>query len=934
VSAIASSRSLSGEAVHDDEPATSATPVLLVAGPSIGAADAPAVGGKAAGLAWLGTLGFNVPAFFVVTVPAFRAHLRTDSIGAPLAEAILVAADADPCDPEATNALARTSTRLALALREGTLDKALSDQIASALKSLGVGPYAVRSSMVGEDSAEHSFAGQLDSALYQRDIVEVLDSVRGCWSSAFGERALAYASRLGLALADVRMGVVVQRMVNAEVSGVLFTADPISGDRDTCVLSATYGLGEGIVSGLCQTDEYAWSAAGGELKASIAEKDSQVVCCASGRGTEVTPVADDDRRRRVLSTQQVDELGRAGRRLAAAAGRPMDVEWCYADGVLHIVQARPITSLPGTPDRSGPKRVFDNSNVQESYNGVTTPLTFSFASRAYTTTFRLFAKTLGVSEASMVEFEPYARTLIGLVRGRVYYNVNSWLRLLALLPGAERNREDMANVMWRTAIDPLSEERPPRLAGLRRKAEVARVGIRLAWRFVWLDREIRRFLEHFHSIHDQVDRNDLPAATLSDLYDLTRRLYAELLDKWEAPNLNDFRVMMLSGALRRALVKLYPQEEVDSRLGDLLGGIDGIESVEPTRLLVGLACDIRTDATLDAAVRGGEPQQAMRRLRELSPPIAQRIDAYIARYGDRSMGELKLESSPLRENPGFIIGILRNFLDRPDIDPETLTRSERERYQTTLADVTRRLPRSRRALFGWLLRIARKAIKARETLRLRRTLAFGLARDSYRAIGMRLAEADVLEDPRDVLYLGVDELEAFIEGRAISATLAPLAAARKAEYSAYEAENVPNRFETYGCPYIGNEQRDPLGESATSASPERLLHGLGCCAGEVEGAVRLIFSPDDELSLNGRILCTVRTDPGWTPLFPAASGLVIERGSQLSHSAVVAREFGLPTVVGIPNVTRILGDGERVRVDGSAGTVERLDSSDTTDTPR
>src|SRR4051794_4009801 len=596
----------------------------------------------------------------------------------------------------------------------------------------------------------------------------------------------------------------------------------------------------------------------------------------------------------------------------------MDVEWCLGGGEVYVLQARPVTSLPAG---GGPPRSFDNSNIQESYNGVTTPLTFSFASRAYATVFRSMLQALGVPRRSVAEFEPAARTLLALIRGRVYYNLASWQHMLSLFPGGRRRTEEVATVMWHTELAAPTAER----GTLRRRAETAAVAARLVLHFVRLRREIERFLAHFDATYAGVDRARLADASLTELYATSHRLYAGLLDHWDAPNINDLRVTVTCGRLRRLLERLYEEGEVDARLADLLGGIDGIESVAPTQLLVSVAEAARRDEAAAAALRSGDAVDALDRLRERAPVIADRVDRYMDLYGDRGIGELKLETTPPRDDPSFVVEVLRGYLDRPDLRAGDLVASERDRFRAAAADLARRMPPWRRPLLRRELALARTAVKARETMRLRRTRAFALARDVYRGMGRRLHEAGVLEDPRDVLYLTVDELEGFVEGRAVSAELVPLVAARRAEYARYESEEAPNRLEAAGSPYLGIGGPQPSARDAANGhGAGRTLRGLGCCAGVVDGSVRILTDARDGLALNGRILCTVRTDPGWAPLFPMVSGLIVERGSALSHSAVVARELGIPTVVGVPDVTRILEEGETVRLDGAAGTVDRL----------
>jgi phosphohistidine swiveling domain-containing protein len=899
---------------------------MLVAG-DVDVAELQRVGGKAAGLALLRRLGIRCPEFFVVTADAFRAHLRKGETPAALGEAMLAFAELED-GRMAPGDVAELSARLRAAVESVPLDAELVEGIEAATGQLGPGPYAVRSSMVGEDSARHSFAGLLESRLFQPTPADVLDAVRQCWASAFGERVLVYAVRAGVSPVEVRLGVIVQQMVDAEVAGVAFSVNPVSGRRDECLITATYGLGEGVVEDLVAADEFVWSPDGGERSASVATKDREIVQARSGRGTEQRRTSAQAREQRALSLERVAEVGTLTRRVAAGAGYPVDLEWAYAGGVLHALQSRPITSLPRERDERAPGRVLDNSNIQESFNGVTTPLTFSFASRVYATVFSDLLRTLGASRRSLEEFEPASRTLLAIVAGRVYYNLDSWRALYHVFPGGGRRIEEVETVMWHTAIGSGPAATRPLGQRLRRAVEVIEFASRMALGFVRLDREIKGFVARFQSIYDSIDRRHLPDRSLVELYEMSRRLQTELLREWHIPNLNDFRVIMLCGHLHRLLGRFYEGQELDARLADLLGGIEGIESVEPTRLLVAIAQAARCDAVVVTALRTLQPDAALKVVRERAPGVAAQIDDYVERYGDRTIGELKLETVTAREDPEFLVGVLRSYLDRPVLDPSQLTTAERERYRTTLTEVKRRLPPWRRPLLEREVALARKAVHAREALRLRRTLAFGLARDVYGAMGVRLHEEQLIDDPRDVFYITVDELEAFVEGRAVSVQLAPLVSVRKQEWKAYRAQEPANRIEVVGSPYIGNDLRDHPAASANSENGA--LRGLGCCGGVVEAPVRLVREPRDGLGMNGEILCTLRTDPGWAPLFFTASGLIVERGSVLSHSAILARELGLPTVVGIPGITKLLRDGERVRLDGEAGVVERLETATVT----
>lgn len=279
-----------------------------------------------------------------------------------------------------------------------------------------------------------------------------------------------------------------------------------------------------------------------------------------------------------------------------------------------------------------------------------------------------------------------------------------------------------------------------------------------------------------------------------------------------------------------------------------------------------------------------------------------------------------------------MFAILKNFLTRDDLTLETLAQNEAkfrsDAEEQVFPLLKQKLGGRALAKFNKDLAKLRDAIRNRENMRLARTRMFGLYRDIYRQLGEQLAFYGQLDEAEDIFYLTVEDIYAYSDGRSISAVLRPLVAARKAEFAQYETEEEPaHHFHTRGVVYCNNDYDYPFQEEIPGCGGEsgNELQGTGCYPGIVENNIRLIFSPEDELNLDGQILCTVRTDPGWAPLFPTAGGILVERGSTLSHSAVVARELGIPAVVGIPGLTSIVKDRELVRMDGSSGRVVRLD---------
>jgi rifampicin phosphotransferase len=287
------------------------------------------------------------------------------------------------------------------------------------------------------------------------------------------------------------------------------------------------------------------------------------------------------------------------------------------------------------------------------------------------------------------------------------------------------------------------------------------------------------------------------------------------------------------------------------------------------------------------------------------------------------MNELKLESSTLNDDPTFVLAMIRNYLDRPDLTPEGMTEKERAVRERAEAIVYERLKPWERPHFDWVLGRARRHIRDRENMRLVRTRVFGLVRRMFRALGDHMARRGVLDAAPDVFYLTTDELFGWVDGTSPTTDLREVAALRRAEHDRFAAEPPPaDRFETFGPVAWGNLYRP----RQAAVPPEGdVLQGLGCAPGVVRGVARVIHDPTDDLHLNGEILVAERTDPGWVPLFPSVSGILVERGSALSHSAIVAREFGIPTVVGIQGLTARVRDGMEVELDGAAGTVRLLD---------
>jgi len=877
------------------------------------------VGGKARALAELQREDLPIPPWFVVLPEAFSASLTSEQ-----AAALRTARDAEAI--RAVVASVAPSPPVAAAIRQAAADIARGADIA------GRADLAVRSSALAEDSAAYSFAGQLESfAFVQPD--QVAEYVARVWRSGFGERLIAYMQDAGLPVPPQAPAVVVQVMIDGAVSGVAFSADPVTGRRGITVVAATPGLGGAVVSGETNADTWRVDRDGHIVAADIATKQfahrrdpraPDGVATVALNGEDATQPALDDAR--------VTKVAALARRAAAFFGRPQDIEWTIGDGRLYLLQSRPITGLAAKVDPDGIRAIWDNSNIAESYGGVTTPFTFSFARRAYEHVYRQFCRLMRMDEKVIEAKADMFCCMLGLIRGRVYYNLFNWYRLVAVLPGYAFNRkfmEQMMGVRESLAEDiaqTLESDRPP---GQASTAERLRDGVRLlatVWGLLLAYAGINRRVRRFHRrIADTLGtaRPDLSALRPDELAVYYRRIEQRLLLHWDAPIVNDFATMFFHGLLRK-LVGAWVGDAQGTLQNDLLCAERGMISSEPAERVRRMAEIAAASESLVGVLCGGS-LTAIRAGMRAQPEFARELETYLDRFGDRCMEELKLESPTLFDDPLPLLRSVgqyaRNRLmpgGQASTDTElTLRREAEETVRKALAAHP-----VRRAIFAWALSATRARVRDRENLRFERTRVFGRARLIAVEIGKRLAALDCLDAPRDIFWLEVDEALAFVEGRATTIGLKGLVAQRKAEFERYRAEPAPaDRFETRGVVYVGHAFQPetpyapPTGES---------LQGLGCCAGIVRGPVRVIRDPRQINLARGEIIVAERTDPGWVMIFPAAAGLLVERGSLLSHSAIVAREMGLPAIVSLAGVTQWLKDGDWVEMDGASGRVTKL----------
>ncbi|MFD0689810.1 rifamycin-inactivating phosphotransferase [Actinomadura fibrosa] len=855
------------------------------------------VGGKGAHLGDLRRIdGVRVPDGFVITTDAFqRVVAEAPSIGARLDELSRV----DPDDREAVRVLSADVRRAVEGL---PLPDDLVAAIGGALARLGEdASCAVRSSATAEDLPTASFAGQQDSYLNIAGRAEILRHVRRCWASLFTERAVTYRRRNGFDHRKVRMAVVVQRMVVPDASGILFTADPVTSNRKVATVEAAWGLGEALVSGLVAGDVYTVRD-DRVVGSAIAAKPRLVEASPQG-GTRETPIDEQRRKEPVLTDAQVVELVRLGRRIEAHFGRPQDIEWCLAGGDVHIVQSRPITTLfpiPATDDEEN--HVYISVGHQQMMTDAMKPLGLSMwqlttprpmdeaGGRLFVDVAPLLATPAG--RASLLETAERADPLISDAL-RTVLDRAGFLRSLP-----DDGDGDGAAAPAALATAPAAIETDPAVVTeLIRESEESVAALR---------REIA-----------DLSGPALLDFIVADLAELKRILFAPrshqaIMASMEATWwLNDHLEEWLGETnAADALAQSVPHN-VTSEMG--LALLDVADTIRPHAEVVAFlerVADERRkgDGFLDelAGLPGGPEARAA-------------IRDYLDRYGMRCAGEIDITRTRWSEEPATLVptllGNIRNF------EPGAGARRFAEGREESL--------RKERELLARLRELPDGERKAEETKRMIDRLRTFAGYREYPKYGMvsryfaykqallreaeRLVRSGVLRDRDDIFYLRFEELHEVVRTGTADAGLI---IERRRAFRSYEALTPPRVLTSDGEAVTGRYRRDGV--------PPGALTGLPVSAGTVEGRARVVTDMAQADLEAGDILVTAYTDPSWTPLFVTAAGLVTEVGGLMTHGAVIAREYGLPAVVGVEQATRLIQDGQRIRVDGTDGHVQIL----------
>lgn len=860
-----------------------------------------AVGDKAWNLSRLVSWGFTVPRWLVIPRSIFDDVIRSER---RQIEDIL-----SSLNFESNQTLEKASAQIRSIIVDRGLKQDFTNELFQSIEDImdKEALLAVRSSVIGEDSVEHSFAGQMESFLNVRS-ADVVPAIKEVWSSAFSARALAYRHRKGISLTEISTAVIIQEMVEAAASGVLFTRDPETRER-RCVISAGFGLGQGVVANLVETDTYTLDWDSTAIAKDIRRKDYRTIRDDSDpAGICLEPLTQEQQEQQVLTNTQIHHLRSIVVKTEECFGAPQDMEWAYdAAGKLFVLQARPIVF----PNQNMPHdrfRIWDNSNIVESFPGLTLPLTFSIIRKAYETTFRNTA--LGfVFSKKVIEQMPYIfRNLIGLLEGRVYYNLLNWYAMYSYLPGFKKHKDSFDQMIG------ISQKVDIPQATLSRFDTVYGV-VMVIWRLLRVRTRAGRFFAYFNTAYARYKDIDVSELNEEGLIALFDSLEQDLMRKWHPTLENDFCAMKYYDWLKT----LCGRWGLAGLENGLLCGEEGIESVTPVRSLVRLAEMFRSELTFQDLMRDEDDRTTWERIQH-EPNyrrLKESLEVHLREFGDRSLEELKLEKSTFREEPQSLLPLIRSYY-KSGLSVAQMEEQEQVVRQTAEQSVRQNLKNPfTRILFRIVLRNARLAIANRENMRFARGRTYGLARRIFRRMGTLFVEKGLLETPADIFYLTVDEVYGFVEGTAMTQNLKALIQLRRAEYAHFRQRALADRFETRGIPY-----HNPLAGAVPANGGGNHVKGIGCSSGETQGTARVILDPRSLLDSANAILITKSTDPGWVFLIIASRGIVVEKGSVLSHTAIIGRELGIPTVVGAKDVTTRIPDGATVTINGRTGDIQ------------
>ncbi|MBC2288271.1 phosphoenolpyruvate synthase [Listeria farberi] len=848
------------------------------------------VGGKGMNLGKCAKIeGVLVPPGFCVTTEAYRETLTANHEFQHLLDKLSLQKSSD------SNTIREISLAIQELIENITLSISLTSTINQAILDLGANrPFAIRSSATAEDMPHASFAGQHDTYLNIIGKDEILRHITKCWASLFTERAIIYRIQNNFEHNKVDLAVVIEQMVFPEASGILFTADPISSNRKTLSIDASFGLGEALVSGLVSADSYTVQENNITHKM-VATKKLAIYGLKSG-GTETRALEKSKQTAQTLTDQQILQLARLGRKIEAHFGHPQDIEWCLVNNVFYIVQSRPITTLYPIPEVNEPgNRVYISVAHQQMMTDAMKPLGLSFylmttPASMYPAGGRLFVD-ITESLSSPASRDMMVNTLgqsDPLIKDALLTVINKkgFLQPIPAAPPTTKTSQQMKpaarNIPEPEIVFELMENSETSIRKLQQAIQTKAGSALLD--FITEDvQELKNILFNSTSI-DAIMAGMDASAWLNENIDnwLGEKNVADTLSE-SAPN------------------------NITSQMG--LALLDVADVVRPYPAVIAYLEQTKNPSFLDEidTLEGGKE-------------VKKALENYLQKYGMRCAGEIDLTKTRWIENPltlvPLILSNIKNF--GPNASKQKFEQGEME-ARSKEREILQRLEqlpegKQKAAETKAKIDILRNFIGYREYPKYGMINRYFIYKLALLRASEQLVQNGVLHEKEDIYYLYFDELQDVMRTNKVDYQLIDT---RKNDFIAYEKLTPPRILTSDGEMISGKYKRENL--------PEDAILGLPVSSGTIEGRARVILNMEEADLEDGDILITAYTDPSWTPAFVSIKGLVTEVGGLMTHGAVIAREYGLPAVVGVENATKIIKDGARIRINGTEGYIELLD---------
>lgn len=753
-------------------------------------------------------------------------------------------------------------------IQSSNIKKALTKDFISWKSKNNVSSVAVRSSSTSEDSREHSFAGQFETVLDVSDQNEFISSLAKVFAS---KQKAGYVKKSG------KMSIVVQEFIEPDISGVVFTINPATGASEI-IINFAAGRGIKVVEG---------------------EEAQQ---CVYNRVTKKFYFSDNSGVSSV-SEKIINELVSSCLKIETLFDYPQDIEWAIKGSNLYILQARPISTIKHL-------RLWDSSNIAESFPGIVLPLTFSIAKRGYELGYESQAYAGGKTWYEIEANQDLFNSMVGIFNGKMYYNLLSWYRYINIFPSSKNNQQFLDDQIA-TKGESIYQSDPEFSFFYKLKYY-----IRMLYRIFFFRRGMQKFYDKFEKFDSELKQYLLfeDATFLLQRYKFIEQ---NIIPHFGRTLDNDFLVMTYHGWLKRKLLQWLPSHQFDQQ--NIIGSISGVLSAEQALALYDLAELFKSDEKAHTLLKQKEYSQLEKYVN--GTKIEQAVTNYRETFGHRFAEDQKIESVNPTLEPYGVYKLLVPYIQ---MDTEQLKKRLNNASKNSLEienNLRDFLPIRNRLLYGFLIRRLKVHLRYRERNRLLRGKVYGYMRELFPLMGKALVKEGLLKNWSDIYYLRIEELEYTMQGSLLGDNIQTISSSRKNAYKDARTIEMPTRFITTKIPSLEIIPQDS--RSNTQNVAKKSMSGLISSPGTVEGRVVVLTDPKiPEEPFD--ILVAEHTDPGWTPLIALSRGVIVEHGGMLSHAAIVTRELGIPSIIGVEDISKILKTGMRVRINSQTSKVEIL----------